>query len=242
MSENRRREIDPGPFESHTFAERLVARAVQPGPAPRLHGYDVEADLARHYSFGEAVLLALVGAPPDRATGRAFETTLLFLGAVSVAEAPVHAAVLGRLCGTSASGALGAGAIALCEQARFALEHRADLLAWLAADAGPDPAPASLPEACRARDDDDRASVARLLATLDGEGPACRALSLDPSPEAALLAMLFACGLRTTEQLEAALLVARLPFLAAEALAAGPWGLRDYPMCLPPFRYVEEDP
>src|SRR5581483_9322042 len=86
-----------GPIDVGLWASQLTARVVEAGGAPRIFGYDVQAGLARHYSFGEVVLLCLSGEVPPREVGRAFEIALSFLAPVSVAEAPVHAAGLAHL-------------------------------------------------------------------------------------------------------------------------------------------------
>jgi hypothetical protein len=59
--------------------------------------------------------------------------------------------------------------------------------------------------------------------------------------DAALLTLLWEAGLRTAEQLQAAIVVARVGGLCAETLAARPGDFASYPVKLPPFHY-EEDP
>jgi len=54
-----------GPLEKHSFPETLTARVVTPGAHPRLHGYDVEADLACHYDPTDILSLALTGELPS---------------------------------------------------------------------------------------------------------------------------------------------------------------------------------
>src|SRR5262245_48707929 len=83
-----------GPVEAYPWPEKLEARVVTPGDAPRLHGYDVEADLCAHYSFVETVLLSLTGELPSEPQAAAFDVALQFLGPLSVAHASTHAAVL----------------------------------------------------------------------------------------------------------------------------------------------------
>ena len=221
------------PFESIFTSDHLEAQVVEPGDSPRIHGYEVEADLARNYSFAEVALLALTGAIPGRAAGQAFEKSLVFLAPASVAEAPVHTAVLSHLCGAPTSGALSAGTIALTEQAHHVVGAAAPLLEWL------DTPGAAFPTAFVAQSAADRESVFRLREALRPTGLAVRGLDLDPSRLAALLCVFHACGLRTAAQIEATWTLARLPVLAAEALAADPKRLREYPLNLPPFEYVE---
>src|SRR5258708_5243088 len=83
-----------GPIDVGLWPSQLTARVVDGGFRPRILGYDVQTDLARHYSFAEVVLLCLCGEVPTREVGRAFEIALSFLAPVSAAEAPAHAAGL----------------------------------------------------------------------------------------------------------------------------------------------------
>ena len=113
-----------GPLETETFPERLSARVVEPGPSPRVHGYDVEADLARYYRASDLTLLSLTGELPSPGASAAFEVACMFLAPISVAEAPVHAAVLARLCAAPSSSIAAVAAIALSQQARaLVVEH-----------------------------------------------------------------------------------------------------------------------
>ena len=96
-------ELD-GPLDSGaSFPARLTARVVTPGERPRVHGYDVEGDLALHYQPTDLLFLLLMGELPTPAVSRAFSVVLMFLAPVSVAHASTHAAVVGRLCGAPAS-------------------------------------------------------------------------------------------------------------------------------------------
>jgi hypothetical protein len=225
-----------GPVEDHPWPARLTARVVAPGAAPRLHGFDLERDLACHYGFAELVLLALGGVAPTEAAGRAFEVALSWLGAITVAEAPAHAAVLARICGASSPGVIEVTALGLAEQAHARVRDHAALLTWLAGDGGGRTRP---PRGFAARSAADRASVDRLRARLDEAGVHVPLLAHRPRPsrEAALLATMFWCGLRRPEQLEAAWVIARLACAVAEGFAAEPLSFRDYPMRVPPIAY-----
>ena len=224
----------PGsPFDAVEWPQKLKARVVTPGAAPRIHGYDVEGDLALHYRFSDTVLLALTGELPDEETCRAFEIAMQLLAPTSVAEPPAHCGLLARLCGARTSGVLGATAVAAAEQAQFLVEGHADLVEWLERPEGDAPA------RHLASDDAERAAVSRLKAAIARTGFACPALGAGSSREAALVALLHACGLRTAEQKQAAIAIARLPCALAEAFAASPAAFKEYPMNLPPFEYEE---
>jgi hypothetical protein len=222
----------PGPLDEAPAPSTLRAHVVTPGAAPRVHGYDVEGDLARHYGAAETTLLALTGELPAPEVARAFEVATAFLAPVSVAEAPAHAAVLARLCRARTSGILGIAAIALAEQARTVVADHADLVAWLDRPSGDAPARG-------AATDDDARSVARLRAALAPTGLRVGLLDRDPTRTAALVAVLHACGLVRPEQIETAIVIARLPCVMAEASAVRPGRFRRYPTNLPPFRYED---
>jgi len=223
-----------GPLDAVDWPAKLTARVVSPGPRPMLHGYDVEEDLARHYSFAEVVLLALTGEPPSAETGRAFEVALVLASPVAVSEAPSHAAVVARACASSVNQIQGVAAIALTEQTRAMVELHRDLI-----DALSGALPAEVPGHWRARSDEERASVARLRSVLRGtiEVPA---LALDLGRAAALIAIFHACGLRSSDRIECALTWARLPIVMAEALATAPGTHLKYPVMLPHTVYTEE--
>ncbi len=221
-----------GPLEEHRFPTQLNARVITAGHRPHVHGYDVEGDLARHYGATELVLLTLTGELPTEAARHAFEVVWLFAAPISVAHASTHAAVLARLCGSPVSATIGAAAIGLAEQARCLLEEHEELLDWLKHGASP------LPARFTTTSPDDVASVERLRAALPSE-LGVPALSESPSRDAALLCVLYACGLRRREQLEAALVLARLPGTLSEAFAERATNFGKYPINLPAYRYQE---
>ena len=232
--------MTPSPFDAIPFPDNLTARVVTPGPRPLVQGYDVESDLARHYTFAEGILVALTGDAPDAALGRAFEVALLFLSPAPVHEAPTHASVLARLCAGSASAVLGTAAVGLAEQARSAVAGAGTFLRWLEASAKGVPPPEAM-----AKEDEERASVARLREALGPELARFPALSFDLGRTPALLAVLHTCGLRAPHALEAAWVVARLATAVAEAMAADALSTERraflrYPMQLPRFQYHEE--
>lgn len=225
-----------GPLDAVEWPSKLTARVVSPGARAMLHGYDVEEDLARHYTFAEVVLLALTGEPPSPETGRAFEAALVFASPVPVAEAPSHAAVVARACAASVNQIQSVAAIALAEQTSALVALHRGFIETLSGSF-----PAELPQLWRARDDEERASVARLRRALTGtvEVPA---LAHDVSRPAALIATFHACGLRSSDRIECALTWARLPIALAEALATKPGTHLEYPLMLPDTVYTEEQP
>jgi hypothetical protein len=225
------------PFDDFEAPEQLVARVVTPEPRPRLHGFDVQADLVRHYDFAEIVFTALVGRPPQRPEGRSFNVLLSFLLPISVAEAPCHGAVIARICGAKTQRVVAAAATLLCEQARVELDRRAALLEWLEhGRQGPPPAEPN------AIDPEERAAVATLHERLREAGLEVSAEDSSLSLLGSIVAGLHACGFRHSWQLEATWCLARLPAAAAEAMAFAPGAFGEYPMRQPPFELRVEEP
>jgi len=223
-----------GPLEGGaSFPAHLTARVITPGERPRVHGYDVEADLARHYQASDLLFLLLLGELPKAPVSRAFSVALMFLAPVSVAHASTHAAVVGRLCDAPSRSMFGVAAIGAAEHASSLLDEHRELLVWLLSPRGP------LPERFRARDEADVAAVQRLTAALEPTGLSIPALAEGPSRDAALLMVLFAVGFTVRERLEAAIMLARLPSGIAEALAERPTNFGNYPINLPRFTYTE---
>ena len=118
-----------GPVESREWPNTLLARAVGPGQERRIFGYDAERDLAKHYAFSDALLLGLTGELPDEPRARAFAIALTFASPMSVAEAPMHAAVLARVCGVRTGGTLAIAMLALGEQVESLLRRLEPLFA-----------------------------------------------------------------------------------------------------------------
>lgn len=229
------RPIRPGPIDEGAWPDRLSARVCTPTSPARIHGYCVETDLARHYSFGEVALLALTGEAPSPAQGRAFEIAMVFLAPAPVAEAPTNAAVLARAIGSPAARALGVGATTLAASAAASAAKAEPLLGWLASREGP------LPEAYQAVDPDERASVANIRCALDAPDEPVPCLDGDPGRWATLVSVLYGCGIRSVDQLTAVLVMARLPVLAAETIAAKKTSFFRYPLRVPDFRYEPEE-
>jgi hypothetical protein len=221
-------EPDLGPIDSRTWPKELIANAVTVGPHPRLFGYDVEGDLAAHYRFSDLIYVSLTGELPDDARSRAFEVALCFAAPLSVREAPVHAAVLARLCGARPGGVLSVAGLTLAEHAGTFVALVNDVLETRSGE---------LPPELQAQDEDERAAVASLVRLLDGvfDVPVLRA---DPSREVAIIAVLRACGLTSTFQLTSVLTLARLPGTLAEASKIKPGDFGTYPIDTPHFEYV----
>jgi hypothetical protein len=208
-----------GPLDDVAWPEKLTARVVTPGPSPRMHGYDVEGDLARHYSWAETVLLTLTGELPSPACLRAFEVAMHFLAPAPVNEAPTHAAIVARVCNVFTSALVGTAAITLAEQARHAVSSRS-----------PESPPSS----------DESASVDRLRDALRDAGLSVPGTEGAVGRTEALLATLRFAGLDRPELQETAMVLARLPCALAEAFATPAHGYRDYPVQLPDVRYLEK--
>lgn len=222
-----------GPLEAARFPDQLMARVITPGAEPRVHGYDVESDLARHYGAADLVLLSLTGELPSAAARAAFEVVWLFLAPVSVAHAGSHATVLARLCGATTSATIGVAAIGLAEQARALLTEHEELLQSLESKAE------ELPLRYKSEQLEERAAVARLAQALARSGLFVAFLLQSPTREAALLSVLFTCGLRSLEQLQAVVVLARLPSALAEGFAERATNFGGYPINLPEFVYQE---
>lgn len=224
-----------GPLDEAAWPTKLTARTLQPGADVRLHGYSIENDLAGNYTFAETILLAFTGALPSPEKGRAFEVALTFLARTSVGDGPIHATLLARICAASTAAMTGTGAIALGEQARFDCARYVDLVGWLAfCVSGP-------PDLYLARTDEEKRRTAALKNALESRRAFVpRTLLSAFEPGAAVVAVLYACGITTIEQIEAAQTFARYPLLMAEALAAPPAKYRDYPVNVPAMQYEED--
>lgn len=223
----------PGPLEIELFPDHLTARVVTPGDQPRIHGFDVESDLACHYSPSAVAFLAVTGELPTSEIAEALDAILVFASPVSVAHAPTHAAVLAQLCGAPTSAILSVAAIGLSEQIKHMLDEHEELLQWLQTPNGP------LPERFHAATVEEQESVLRLRSALHKCGLHFPNLSQPIAPQAAVLAALHACGLTARRPLEALLVWVRLPVVMAEAFAETVANFKNYPTNLPRFVYEE---
>ena len=213
-----------GALDDTAWPNRLKGRAIACEVSDdRLFGYAVVSDVARNYAFSDLIYLGLVGELPDATHAHRFAVAMCAAAAISVAEAPVHAAVLARLSGSTFASALATGLVIVADRARQVVADHAALLAWLGSS---DPLPVEFGSEA------DLAWVGNLAAVAGVELP-------HTTRAAALLVLLHASGLRRAEQFEAAMVAAQVASVSAEALQTGPQHLADYPVKTPEFRYVE---
>jgi hypothetical protein len=114
------------------------------------------------------------------------------------------------------------------------LDEHVGLLDWLQVKMG------AFPERYRAVTPEDRAGTTRLRQALAPTDFAVPELGETPTPSAALLAVLFRCGLRERAQIEAAFVTARLPSTIAEAMCVKVADFNQYPTNLPRYLYSEQ--
>ena len=210
--------VGENPLDKAAWPEKLTAKVVQPGESPRLYGYDLQRDLAKHYRWSEALFLSLTGELPEEQLVPALEIALIFLSSVTVAEAPGHAAVLAGFCGTTTSAATSIVAITLAEQARDFVAQ----FIGLSTDAAADNQEPGIRE-LRARLDEHQLQHLTLEARLEVPGAA--------------LSVLWQCGLSTASQLEATWVLTRLPVALAESWRQPASQFIKYPTQLPRFEY-----
>ncbi len=217
-----------GPVEDLKWTENLQASVATPGPRPRIHGYDVRGEMLGASSFTETMFLSLTGELPSPDALKAFETVLVFLSPVSVAEAAGHASLLAGLCGSGSGGLAGVSAIALAERSRTLVTEYLPLA--IAALEGKDP-PAS-----------EGAEETMLLAkALQEAGVRCPGMVGHLPPAAACIAVLMeCCGIMDSRLLETVITLAGLPCTLAEGMAAKPGNFRNYPIGLPEYEYDDQ--
>lgn len=226
-----------GPFDREAWPERLTAHVVSPGPEPRIHGYAVAGDLARHAGLADVAWLTVRGELPSPEQRAAFEAALILLAPVHVGQAPTHAALLSRIAGAPGHTTVAIGAVGLGEQAASERAALVPWLAWLDGAAG-----GEVPAAARA--DDAGADARAAQAWLDGQmrlwfGPD-RGLPAAPLHRVACAhALLHRLGLRDALVVDALVVWARLLPVIAEAGCARPGAVRSYPARLPDLQYVD---
>jgi len=207
------RDNQPSPVEDHAWPSQLPAHVTTDGERPRVQGFDLVGDLARHYDFGEFLVTALTGIPPNASWGRAVNMALVVLAGASVRQASVHAATIARRCGADDASVLATGLLGLVEEASWQLAQ---------------------PQAAGTHDsagfwemlpEEVRSSVPR-----------------ERTVEATALAVLTRSGLDAGIQSMMALCLARLPALVAEVCSVRSGDICGYPMRLPNFEYEQAEP
>lgn len=234
IDESARSDAELGFLDRQQWPREIRACVVSGSPERRIHGYDVETDLAQHYDFVSTALLAAAGEIPTDAQAQALGIALVFMAPAPVAEAPAHAAMVARLIGATPSAIAGVACTTLAEQARRLVDVHADLARWL------DGVTTDPPAHYLARDELDRASVANLRQALGARGIEVPALRHPLNFDAALFALLRFCGLKRPWQVVAFWVMAKMPCALAEAMACKPRSFLSYPMDLPAYRYEED--
>jgi len=223
----------PSPFDRFP-GENIEAGVVSGGDEPRLFGYSIDTDLGSHYSFEEIVFLLLTGElPKSPNVTKELATALVFAMPITIADASVHAARVGRHIASISNNhasVVGTASVGLAEQARYELLQKAEFRDWLCGERT-----SPLPEAARATNDADRARVEAFSKALPGCDEARFAANI--SLDAAILTVLWDCGLREERQLLTALVMCRLPVAVAEAYSVGDPRLWKYPLNLPQWVY-----
>jgi len=229
-----------GILDRVTTPDTLTAHVVAPGPDPRVHGYAVQADLARNIGFADLGWLALTGELPAEREHEALTRALLWLAPVHVGEAPGHAGVLARIAGAPDEVVPAVVAVALGQHIGAELRALAPMFAWLSGQLDEPSAIAVLgPDA----DPAERDAYAELVdASARWFGPE-RALPAAPALTrvAAAYAILDRLGVGDRPRLHAFATWARLPIALAEAACTAPGAVLRYPLDLPPYRYCEDE-
>lgn len=221
-------------IDRQQWAQRLRANVLSSGDDPMVFGYSVEEDLI---TCPPAVLqyICLTGLPPDPVQLSAFSVALALATAISIGEAPVHAAVLARLCAADTSSIQTTAAAGLAEQSRFEVATASDLLSWLRANDDRD-----FPLSIRSDRDEDKRTRDRVIAALIESARALRCLRPTMTRRHLVISLLFQSGLVDETQLQRALVFGRLLPSVAEALTAEPGAFKQYPTDIPRIEYVEE--
>ena len=226
--------LKPGPFETSPWPNKLTANVVDNGDTVKIQGYSLCDDLAQHYSFVEMAYLTLVGELATAQQTQALELALRLWSAISIAEAPAHAASLARICGTSNSATIGIAATVLAEQGRDVLQRNQGWLDFLRHKQQhiktARPAPSSKAQKWQAL----------ALQIIDENNNIINKLNKAHSCEEILLSLFFAAGMTRSTEIETFLLMARLPAVCAEAWTRKGASFSDYPSDLPGFRYQQD--
>lgn len=220
-----------GRLQTSEWPDRLPGRVAERVPVARLHGYDVENDLAYHYGFVATVLLLLTGKLPEAETTRAFEVALHFIAPAPVSDGPAHCGVLAQVCGAPPSGVVATCTVALAEETRRLLDDHGKLLEWLREPSGPPPAEFAT------GGESEKVSLDTLRALLSSIPFEVAALRHPLARIPAVLALLDACGLHRADQLHSAIVWGRLPCVLAEGFSAPHGRLKEYPTSTPTFEH-----
>jgi len=219
----------PGPIEDGTWPTTLTAHVVDASAHPRIHGFAVADDLARHYAATDVTCLAYAGELPSDVQRRLCDLALVLLAPADVGSAPAHAGVLARVLAAGDANVVGIAAMLAAEAASAEVRGHSAWLKWCAAPQGPPPAEFLVTDG-----DETAATVVAELGTFVAGVSDHRA-----TPVATAFALLHACGLGATLRLVALVVQARLPCMIAEAERHTPRHLQSYPIQAPPFDYDE---
>jgi hypothetical protein len=218
-------------FSHPRFATQLEARVVDTsGEEPRIHGFGVRSDLARHFSFADVIALSLTGVEPSERASDALRRALVVLSPTDVGSAPAHLGVLVHLVSRDYASSVASASALLAERAAATLAERAELLQALREGREP-AATASQLEAANAEGEE----VAGLFAQCSDFAQTPWFARLDAT--SAALVVLFECGLVENWQLQSALFLAWCPCTMAELGTRGSDPIESYPINLPKFRY-----
>jgi hypothetical protein len=228
-----------GILDDAVFPANLTAHVTMPTPDPRIHGYAVQADLARHVGFVDLGWLAMTGELPVEAEREALSLALLWLAPMHVGEDPAHAGVLAKVAGAPDAMVPAIVAVALGQRIGAELRALAPMFAWLDGALPGPPSVAVLADDATAEQRDAYAQLARDSARWFGAD----ALPTEPALTrvAGAYAVLHRLGIRDPARLHALVTWARLPVALAEAACTAPGSVNSYPADLPAYRYVEED-
>lgn len=196
----------------------------------RIHGFDLDDDLAPALGPTGALLTTWLGELPNDAQVQIFGTALTIAAPFAAHEGPVHAALVARACGSDETAVLSTAYVVLAQRCGGDVDAHAPVIAWLTNDDDGD-APA-----CAHDDTCDRAALDQVRG-LPPSPTVDRLMRVSLCRTGWALALAVHAGLREKGHLEAFLAMARLPALVAEAVAAPRGDLAQIPLNLPSYRY-----